>query len=137
MRLKLRMICPLVLALTFALTGLSQSSADQDSSTGPKTVRRTNDNSGPAKQMGRGGEDIGKGVAKGSADLGKGVAGGVGNLATGHGVGAAASVGKGAAGLGKNVGVGTGKGAGKIGKGIGGEFKKLGRKSRKDGRKNE
>ena len=47
------------------------------------------------------------------------------------------TVGKGATGFGKNVGVGTGKGAGKIGKGIGGEFKKLGRKSKKDERKNE
>jgi hypothetical protein len=137
MKLKFGMIRPLALALTFALTGLGQSSADRDSSTGPQTARQTNDKSGPAKQMGRGGEDIGKGVAKGSADLGKGVAGGVGNLATGHGVGAATSVGRGAAGFGKNVGVGTGKGAGKIGKGIGGEFKKLGRKSKKDERKSE
>ncbi len=137
MKVKIGMICPLVLALTFALTGLSQSNADRDSSADPKTTRQTNTNSGPAKQMGHGGEDIGKGVAKGSADLGKGVAGGVGNLATGHGVGAATSVGKGATGFGKNVGVGTGKGAGKIGKGIGGEFKKLGRKSKKDERKNE
>jgi hypothetical protein len=35
------------------------------------------------------------------------------------------------AGLGKNVTVGTCKGVGKIGKGVGGEFKKLGGKSKK------
>ena len=32
--------------------------------------------------------------------------------------------------MGKNVAVGAGKGAGKLGKGVGGEFKKLGNKSR-------
>jgi hypothetical protein len=138
MKLRLELIClmcPLVFALLFALTGFSQSNGGSDSSTDARnTASRRNDKNTPGKEIGRGGEDIGKGVAKGSADLGKGVAGGVGDLATGHGVGAATSVGKGTAGFGKNVGVGTGKGAGKIGKGVGGEFKKLGKKSKKDGR---
>ena len=85
---------------------------------------------GPGKEMGKGGEDIGVGVAKGTGDLAKGTAGGVGNLVRGNVGSAGASFGKGAVGFGKNVGVGTGKGVGKIGKGIGGEFKKLGSKSK-------
>jgi hypothetical protein len=39
-------------------------------------------------------------------------------------------LGKSAGGLGKNVAVGAGKGVSKLGKGIGGEFKKLGDKSK-------
>jgi hypothetical protein len=130
-KLRFGLVCPLIFALTFALAGFGQSKAEQDSSTNKQTTEPRTDKNGSGKQIGRGSEDIGKGVGKGSADLGKGVAGGVGEVANGHGVGVATSVGKGTVGFGKNVGAGTGKGAGKIGNGIGGEFKKLGRKSKK------
>jgi len=72
---------------------------------------------GPGKEVGRGGEDVGSGAAKGAGSLGKGTAGAAGNLATLHPGKAGADLGKGAAGAGKDIGVGAGKGAGKIGKG--------------------
>ena len=125
------MICCLALTLAIAFPGWSQSNANQDSTHVQKAVQKKETSKGPGKEMGHGGEDIGKGAAKGTADLGKGVAGGVGNLAKGNVGGAGASVGKGVGGFGKDVGVGTGKGLGKIGKGVGGEFKKLGKKSKK------
>jgi hypothetical protein len=125
------MICHLAFTLGFAFPGWSQSSANQDSSHAQKTVQEKEKSKGPGKEMGQGGEDIGKGAAKGTADLGKGVAGGVGNLAKGNVGGAGASVGKGVGGFGKNVTVGTAKGVGKIGKGSVGEIKKLGKKSKK------
>ena len=125
------MICYLALTLAFAFPGWSQSNTNQDSTHVQKTVQKKEKSKGPGKEMGKGGEDIGKGVAKGTADLGKGAAGGVGNLARGNVGGAGASVGKGVGGFGKNVSVGTGKGLGKISKGTAGEFKKLGKKSKK------
>lgn len=113
----------------FVLPGACQSNPQQESTTAPQSSARKVQSNTPGKEIGHGGEDIGKGAAKGSVDLGKGVAGGAGNLATGHPIDAGASVGKGAVGFGKNVGVGAGKGTYKIGKGIGGLFKKLRRKS--------
>ncbi len=127
----------LALMVAFALPGLGQSNPDQNSTTTQKNAHTKKRASGPGKEIGHGGEDIGKGAAKGTGDLAKGAVGGVGNLATGHGVGAAASVGKGVGGFGKNVGVGTGKGVGKIGKGTGGELKKLVKKSKKKDEKGQ
>jgi hypothetical protein len=121
-------ICSLSLMLALVLPGWGQSSADQDSTTTPKSAHTKKKPNTPGKDIGKGGEDVGKGAAKGSADLAKGAAGGVGNLVTGHPVDAAASAGKGVGKAGEHVGVGTGKGVGKIGKGVGGEFKKLGHK---------
>jgi hypothetical protein len=83
---------------------------------------------GADKEVGKGGEDIGKGAGKGAESLGKGAGGAAGNLATLHPGGAAKDLGKGAAGAGKDVGVGTGKGAAKIGKGTGKGIGKLGKK---------
>jgi hypothetical protein len=105
-------------------------SANLGSADTRKTVPQKKKKPEPGKEMGKGGEDIGKGAAKGTGDLAKGTAGAVGHLATGNVGSAGASFGKGAGGLGKNVAVGTGKGVGKIGKGIGGEFKKLGARSK-------
>jgi hypothetical protein len=118
------------LMLALVLPARGQSSAGQDSTTTPKSAHAEK-KKGQDKEIGKGGEDIGKGAAKGSADLAKGTAGGVGNLATGHPVSAAASTGKGAGKFGKNAGVGTGKGVAKMGKGVEGEFKKLGHRSEK------
>ena len=115
--------------IVFVLPGFCQTNTQQESSTATQSSVRKDQSKTPGKEIGHGGEDIGKGAAKGSVDLGKGVVGGAGNLATGHPIDAGASVGKGAIGFGKNVGVGAGKGTYKIGKGIGGLFKKLGRKS--------
>jgi hypothetical protein len=88
-----------------------------------ETHQKEKPNRGPGKETGKGGEDIGVGVAKGTRDLAKGTAGGVGHLARGNVGSAGASFGKRVVGFGKNVGVGTGKGGG-------GEFKKLGGKSK-------
>ena len=137
MKPRFAIIPSLALMLAFALPGLGQSNPDQNSTTAQKTAHTKKKASGPGKEMGHGGEDIGKGAAKGTGDLAKGAAGGVGNLATGHGVGAAASVGKGVGRAGKDVGVGTGKGVAKIGKGTGGELKKLVRKSKKKDEKSQ
>lgn len=113
----------------FAVPGIGQSNTQQESTSSPKSDARKEKSSKPGKEIGRGGEDIGKGAAKGSVDLGTGVAGGAGDLVTGHPIDAGTSVGKGAAGFGKNAGVGAAKGTYKISKGIGGLFKKLVRKS--------
>ena len=135
MRLNARMKSEFILLsciaflLVFVSPGSCQSNTQQESTTAPQSSARKVQSNTPGKEIGHGGEDIGKGAAKGSLDLGKGVVGGAGNLATGHPIDAGASVGKGAIGFGKNVGVGAGKGTYKIGKGIGGLFKKLGRKS--------
>jgi hypothetical protein len=129
--------CSSSLMLALVLPGWGQSSADQDTTTTPKSAHTKKKGSGPGKEIGGGGEDVGKGAAKGSGDLAKGAAGGAGNLATGHPAGAAASAGKGAGKAGKNVGVGTSKGVAKMGKGVGGEFKKLGHKSAKKDEKSQ
>src|SRR6202051_3974619 len=84
--------------------------------------------SGSGKEIGKGGEDIGRGAGKGAESLGKGTAGAAGNLATLHPGKAATDLGKGAGGAGKDVGVGTGKGAAKIGKGSAKGIGKLGKK---------
>jgi hypothetical protein len=97
----------------------------------PKNPPRDRKKTGPGKEMGKGGEDIGVGAAKGTGDLAKGTGQAVGHLATGNFGSAGASFGKGVGGMGKNVAVGTGKGLGKLGKGVGGEFKKLGGKSKR------
>jgi hypothetical protein len=80
---------------------------------------------GPAKEIGGGAGDIGKGAAKGAGNLAKGTGKGALDLVTLHPINAATSAGKGAAVAGKDVTVGTVKGTGKIGKGIGKAFKKL------------
>ena len=83
---------------------------------------------GSGKEIGKGGEDVGKGTAKGAGSLGKGTAGAAGNLATLHPGHAAGDLGKGAAGAGKDIGVGAGKGAAKIGKGSAKGIGRLGKK---------
>lgn len=122
------MIC-LALIIILALPDFGQSNTGQESNPAPQSSASKDKTNSPGKEIGHGGEDIGKGAAKGSVDLGKGALGGAGNLATGHPIDAGASVGKGAIGFGKNVGVGAAKGTYKIGKGIGGLIKKRGRKS--------
>ena len=82
----------------------------------------------PAKEIGKGGEDVGKGAGKGAANLGKGTAGAAGNLVTLHPAKAATDLGKGAGGAGKDIGVGTGKGVAKIGKGSARGVGKVGKK---------
>jgi hypothetical protein len=116
-----------LLACTLAVgsLGLSQSAASPAPGSTHKKDSHVAKRTGPGKQMGNGGKDIGVGVAKGTGSLAKGTAGGVGNLARGNFGGAGASLGKGAGGMGKNVGVGTVKGTAKIGKGVGRELKKL------------
>jgi hypothetical protein len=91
----------------------------------------------PGHDVGKGGEDIGKGTAKGAGSLGKGTAEGAGNLATLHPGKAGADLGKGAAGAGKDVGVGAGKGAGKLGEGGAKGLGKLGHKIFHRGNKNK
>lgn len=130
MRSAVRIVLFFTVTCTFGVHGWSQSSPATTSTDTEKTAPQDKKKTGPGKEMGKGGEDIGKGAAKGTGDLAKGTAGAVGNLARGNVGGAGASLGKGAAGMGKNVAVGTGKGVGKIGKGIGGEFKRLGGKSK-------
>ena len=83
------------------------------------------------------GTSPGKDVGKGGEDVGKGTAGAVGNVATLHPGNAAADLGKGAAGAGKDVGVGAGKGAGKIGEGSAKGIGKLGGKIFHRGSKNK
>ena len=89
------------------------------------------------REIGKGGEDIGKGAGKGAESLGKGAGGAAGNLVTLHPGNAATDLGKGAAGAGKDVGVGTGKGAAKIGKGSARGVGKLGKKIFGRGGKNK
>ena len=125
MRTEFRAMCLLACALALGSLGLSQSAASPAPASKHKTDPHVDKRTGPGKQMGKGGKDIGVGVAKGTGDLAKGTAGGVGNLARGNFGGAGASLGKGAGGMGKNVGVGTVKGTAKIGKGVGRELKKL------------
>jgi hypothetical protein len=91
----------------------------------------------PARDVGKGGEDIGKGTANGAKSLGKGTAGAAGNLATLHPGKAGADLGKGAAGAGKDIGVGAGKGVGKIGEGSAKGVGKAGRKIFHKGSKNK
>lgn len=124
----------IALILTFALPGFSQSATNQDSTTAQKEVHKKKKNKGPGKEMGQGGEDIGKGAVKGAADLGEGAAGTAGNLATGNVIGAGISAGKGVVGGGTHMGIGAAKGTYKIGKGAGGLIRKLVRRS---GKKNE
>ncbi len=134
MKSGLRLICLLAFAVVIVITfppGVwSQSNTETKAVDTQQSAHPPQKTNGPGKEMGKGGEDIGKGVAKGTGDLAKGTAGSVANLAHGNASGAGASFGKGAYGLGKNVTVGTGKGLGKLGKGIGGEFRKLGGKSK-------
>ena len=118
-------ICLLAVSLAFGVYGWSQSPSNSSSVDTRKTDSHVAKRTGPGKQMGNGGKDIGVGVAKGTGDLAKGTAGSVGNLARGNFSGAGASLGRGAGGMGKNVGVGTAKGTVKIGKGVGRELKKL------------
>jgi len=120
-----RIVCFLVVIGAFGVCGWAQSPAATTPSPSQETVRQNKKHSGPVKEMGKGGEDIGIGVARGTGDLAKGAGSAVGNLARGNVGSAGASLGKGAAGLGKNVTVGAGKGLGWIAKGIGGELKKL------------
>jgi hypothetical protein len=130
MKPRLGVYCLFAVILAFALCGWGQSSVDQQGGDKHKTAHSEKKTTGPGKEMAKGGADIGKGVAKGTGDLAKGTAGSVGNLAHGNVAGAGASLGKGAVGFGKNTTEGTAKGVDKIGKGIGGEFKKLGGKSK-------
>jgi hypothetical protein len=130
MRSAFRIVIFLTVTCSFGVLGWSQSSPATTSADPQKTAHEDKQKTGPGKEMGKGGEDIGKGAAKGTGELAKGTAGAVGNLAQGNVGSAGVSLGKGAAGMAKNVAVGTGKGVGKIGKGIGGEFKKLGAKSK-------
>ncbi len=132
MRSIFRIACLLAVTYVLGLYGWGQSNPSPTSADTQKNAQQEKKNAGPVKEMGKGGEDVGKGVAKGTGDMAKGTAGAVGSLAHGNFGGAGASLGKGAGGLGKNVVVGTGKGVGKIGKGIGGEFKKLGGKKQHD-----
>ena len=125
MRNEFRVMCLLACTLAVGSLGLSQSAASPAPASTHKTDSHVAKRTGPGKQMGNGGKDIGVGVAKGTGDLAKGTAGSVGNLARGNFAGAGASLGKGAGGMGKNVGVGTVKGSAKIGKGVGRELKKL------------
>jgi hypothetical protein len=123
-------------AATFALGAYGWSQSNPTPSPTPTSAEPQNsahqgaNKTGPGKNMGKGGEDIGIGAAKGTGDIARGTAGAVGNLAHGDLGGAGASFGKGAGGMGKNVAFGTGEGVGKIGKGVGGEFKKIGGKKR-------
>ena len=125
MRNAFRIACFLLAMGVLGVCAWGQSNPDPTSGTPQKSVHQKKKQRGPAKEMGKGGEDIGKGAAKGAGDLAKGTAQGVGHLAQGNVGSAGASFGKGVGGLGKNVAVGTGKGLGKIAKGIGGELKKL------------
>ena len=103
----------------------------------PRKRARTRRLSPARNEVGKGGEDIGKGAGKGAESLGKGTAGAAGNLVTLHPGHAAADLGKGAAGAGKYVGVGTGKGAAKIGKGSARGIGRLGKKMFGRGGKNK
>jgi hypothetical protein len=133
MRSGVRLVCLLAVACVSSECGWSQSnpsptSVDPQKPAVVDTQKATHQEikkTGPGKEMGKGGEDIGVGAAKGTGDLAKGTAGAAGNLAHGNVGGAGASFGKGVGGMGKNVAVGTAKGAGKIGKGLGGELKKF------------
>jgi len=135
MRSGLRVMCFLAGTLAFGLYGWTQSSTNPTSADAQKTTSQVKKKTAPGKEIGKGGEAIGKGVAKGTGNLAKGTAGSVGNLARGNVGGAGASLGKGVGGMGKNVAVSTGKGAFKIGKGLGGEFKKLGKRSKQEDEK--
>ncbi len=82
-----RLICLGALGFGLAVCGWGQSSPDQasaepqktnQSAEPQKTKQKEKQTSTPAKEMGKGGEDLGKGVAKGTGDLAKGTAGGVG-----------------------------------------------------------
>jgi len=138
MRSAFRTACFLAIISVFGIYGWSQPNPapNTNSADTHKTTPQDKKKTGPGKEMGKGGGDIGKGVAKGTGDMAKGTAGAAGNLARGNVGSAGASLGKGAGGMGKNVAVGTGKGVGKIGKGVGGEFKKLGGKSKQSTEKN-
>ncbi len=136
MRVRLRVICLVGLSVLLPALGWSQTATTGSTASPPPAPQRTapavKSSGGPGRQMGRGGEDIGLGVAKGTGELAKGTAGGVASLAHGNFGGAGASLGRGAFGMGKNVTVGSAKGFTKIGKGIGGEFRKHGHKSRRE-----
>jgi hypothetical protein len=99
--------------------GTAQTQSGPQDKTQQDKTQQDKQKAGPGKEVGNGGEDVGKGTAKGAGSLGKGTAGAAGNLATLHPGKAGEDLGKGAAGAGKDVGVGAGKGAGKIGKGSG------------------
>jgi hypothetical protein len=120
-----RIICFLVVTGALGVCGWAQSAPATTPGPSLKTVPHGKNHSGPVKEMGKGGADIGKGVVKGTGDLAMGTGNAVGNLARGNVGSAGASLGKGAVGMGKNVTVGTGKGLGKIAKGVGGELRKL------------
>ena len=109
----------------FGVCGWAQSNPAPAPSPSQETVHQRTESKGPAKEMAKGGEDIGIGVAKGTGELAKGTGSAVGNLARGKVGSAGASFGKGAAELGKNVTLGTAKGVFKVTKGIGGELRKL------------
>jgi hypothetical protein len=141
MRVRLRVICLVGLSVLLPTLGWSQTATTGSTASPPpaspppaaqKSTVPTKYSGGPGHQMGKGGEDIGKGVAKGTGDLAKGTAGSVASLAHGNFGGAGTSLGRGAFGMGKDVTVGSAKGFTKIGKGIRGEFRKHGHKSRRE-----
>src|SRR5579862_7983794 len=99
MRPGFRVLCLLIGALAFGVSGWGQSSTSSTVADGAKTHSHKAKSSGAGKQMRNGGKDVGVGVAKGTGDLAKGTAGGVGNLARGNFAGAGSSFGKGAAGM--------------------------------------
>ena len=125
MRLVFRMGCLIAVICGLGVCGWSQSGPSITVADAQTTRHQDKQEMGPAKEIGKGGEDIGIGAARGTADVAKGTMGAIGNLAHGSVGGTAASFGKGAGGLAKNVAVGTGKGVGWIARGLGGEFKKL------------
>ena len=130
MGVRLRVICLVGLSVLLPTLGWSQTATTGSTASPPpapqKNAPPVKYSGGPGHQMGKGGEDIGMGVARGTGDLAKGTAGGVVSLAHGNFGGAGASLGRGALGMGKDVTVGSAKGFTKIGKGIGGEFRKHG-----------
>lgn len=133
MKTKLASICAaacLLLWSQFLLARPAGSPQDQgtvQTQPVPKAKKHKPERS-PAKEIGKGGEDIGKGAGKGAESLGKGTAKAAGKAVTLHPVDAASDLGKGAAGAGKDVGVGTVKGSAKIGKGSAKGVGKLGKK---------
>ena len=125
MRKGFRIVCFLAVIGAFGVYGRAQSAPATAPGPSLKTVPHGKNYSGPVKEMGKGGADIGKGVVKGTGDLAMGTGNAVGNLARGNIGSAGVSMSKGAVGLGKNLTVGTSKGLGKIAKGVGGELRKL------------
>jgi len=131
--------CMLVFLSLPAFSRSSHPPQDQQTSQAQTAQKgeKQNPEPGSNKEIGKGGEDVGKGAGKGAESLGKGTAEGAGNLVTLHPGKAGADLGKGAGGAAKDVGVGTGKGAAKIGKGSAKGIGRLGKKIVGKGNKNK